>query len=75
MLSWAVQRGTSVVPKTVHEERMVENRQLFRLSDEHMTRINRIAEVKGAVRYLDPRNHIGFDIFSEDVDEPVADGS
>jgi len=64
-----------VVPKTVHEERMVENRQLFRLSDEHMTRINHMAEVKGTVRYLDPRNHIGFDIFSEDVDEPVADGS
>lgn len=64
-----------MVPKTVHEERMVENRQLFRLSDEHMARINRMAEVKGAVRYLDPRNHIGFDVFSEDVDEPVADRS
>ena len=51
---------------------MVENMQLFKLSEEHMTRINHIAEVKGVVRYLDPRNHIGFDIFSEDVDEPVA---
>ncbi|OCK74784.1 Aldo/keto reductase [Lepidopterella palustris CBS 459.81] len=61
LLSWAVQRGTSVVPKTVHVDRMVENRDLFRLSDEHMTRIERIAEVKGAVRYLNPRNHIGFD--------------
>ena len=75
LLSWAVQRCTSVVPKTVHEERLVENRQLLRLSDEHMMRINRIVEVKGAVRYLDPRNHIGFDIFSEDVDEPVANSS
>lgn len=62
------------MPKTVHEERMVENRELFRLSDEHLTRINRITKVKGTVRYLDPKNHIGFDIFNEDGDEPVADG-
>ncbi|KAL9633200.1 MAG: hypothetical protein Q9164_004841 [Protoblastenia rupestris] len=75
MLSWAVQRGTSVVPKTVHEERMVENRELFRLSDEHVLRIDRIAMWKGAVRYLDPRNYIGFDIFDEQGDEPVVDGA
>jgi alcohol dehydrogenase (NADP+) len=62
-----------VVPKTAQEYRMVENRELFRLSDKHIERINRIAEEEGAVRYLDPRNHIGFDIFTEDVDEPVSD--
>jgi diketogulonate reductase-like aldo/keto reductase len=72
LLSWALQRGTSVVPKTVQEERMVENKELFRLKDEDMMRINRIAEVKGTVRYLDPKNHIGFDVFSEERDEPVA---
>ncbi|KAF8862531.1 hypothetical protein BDZ45DRAFT_616832 [Acephala macrosclerotiorum] len=70
LLSWAVQRGTSVVPKTVHEHRMVENMDLFRIDDIHMNEINSLAEKKGAVRYLDPRNHIGFDIFREDVDEP-----
>ena len=70
MLSWAVQRGTSVVPKTVHEDRMIENKALFRLGDMHMTLINEIAQKKGTVRYLDPRNHIGFDIFCEDIDEP-----
>ncbi|KAK2853300.1 hypothetical protein FQN49_005210 [Arthroderma sp. PD_2] len=59
MLSWAIQRGTSVVPKTVHDNRMRENRQLFRLSDEHMKRINTLSERKGDVRFLDPRNHIG----------------
>ncbi|OCL05738.1 aldo-keto reductase [Glonium stellatum] len=73
LLSWALQRGTSVVPKTVHEERMVENRELSRLSDEHIAKIDRIARLRGAVRYLDPRNHIGFDIFNEDVDEPALD--
>jgi hypothetical protein len=61
-----------VVPKTVHAGRMIENRALFRLNDMHMTLINGLAKKKGAVRYLDPRNHIGFDIFCEDMDEPVV---
>jgi len=77
LLSWAVQRGTSVIPKTAREERLVENMELFRLSDEDMARISHITEVKGTVRYLDPRNHIGFNIFNESGDEPVesADSS
>lgn len=75
LLSWAVQRGTSVVPKTVHEHRMVENKDLSRLSDGELARIDGLAKRKGEVRYLDPRNHIGFDIFREDVDEPVNNAS
>ncbi|PGH18078.1 hypothetical protein AJ79_00705 [Helicocarpus griseus UAMH5409] len=71
LLSWAVQRGTSVIPKTVQEYRMMENRGIFRLSDEDMKVIDALAEVKGAVRFLDPRGHIGFDIFDEAVDEPA----
>ncbi|KAK2809521.1 hypothetical protein FQN50_003789 [Emmonsiellopsis sp. PD_5] len=73
LLSWAIQRGTSVIPKTVRENRMIENRDVFRLSDEHMMRINGISGVKGGVRFLDPKGHIGFDIFDEVGDEPVTD--
>lgn len=51
---------------------MVENRALSRLTDEDMTKIYEIFESTGAVRYLDPKGHIGFDIFTESVDEPVA---
>ena len=64
-----------MVPKTVREERMVKNKDLFRLSDEHIAKINSIAKVKGTIRYLDPRNHIGFDIFTENGDEPILDSS
>ncbi len=73
LLSWAVQRGTSVIPKTVHQDRMIENRDLCQLSEIHMAEINSLVEKKGAVRYLDPRNHIGFDIFREDADEPIEE--
>ncbi|KFX96456.1 hypothetical protein V490_03340 [Pseudogymnoascus sp. VKM F-3557] len=71
LLSWALQRGVSVVPKTVQAERMVENRALSRLSDNDVAKINKIVESTGAVRYLDPKEHIGFDIFTESLDEPV----
>jgi alcohol dehydrogenase (NADP+) len=65
-------RGTSVVPKTVHESRMIENRNLFQLSEDEVATIDSIAARKGSVRYLDPKDHIGFDAFSEKADEPVG---
>ena len=60
-----------MVPKTVHEHRMTENLGLFEINESHMSELDGLAEKKGSVRYLDPRNHIGFDIFREDVDEPA----
>ncbi|KFY64856.1 hypothetical protein V496_02973, partial [Pseudogymnoascus sp. VKM F-4515 (FW-2607)] len=72
LLSWSLQRGVSVVPKTVQEDRMVENRALFRLADEDMSKTNKLAESTGVVRYLNPKGHIGFDIFTESIDEPVV---
>ncbi|PWY90021.1 Aldo/keto reductase [Aspergillus heteromorphus CBS 117.55] len=71
ILSWIVQQNISVIPKTVHGSRMLENRDLQKLSDEDMIEISNLSKVKGEVRYLDPRNHIGFDIFDEGHDEPV----
>ncbi len=53
---------------------MVENRELFVLSNDDMEVINGIAEKKGAVRFLDPRVHVGFDIFDEVHDEPIVGG-
>ena len=73
LLSWAVQRGTSVVPKTVQNARLDENKELFSLDGRDMEIIDWIADEKGHVRFLDPRNHIGFDIFDETCDQPIAE--
>lgn len=72
ILSWAVQRGTSVIPKTVHDERLDENLQLCVLAEEHLEMIDSLGSSVGCVRYLDPRAHIGFDVFSEEQDEPIS---
>jgi alcohol dehydrogenase (NADP+) len=60
-----------VIPKTVHESRLLENLDLKRFPDEDMTQIIHLSKLKGEVRYLDPRNHIGFDIFDESNDQPA----
>ncbi len=52
---------------------MIQNKSLFKLSKIHMAEIHSLAEKKGTVRYLDPRDYVGFDVFREDVDEPAKD--
>lgn len=71
ILSWAVQRGTAVIPKTVHEDRLAENMNLFKLRNEHFNRIDCLSKTTGTVRYLDPTGHIGFDVFDEHHDQPI----
>lgn len=73
ILSWLVQLKVSAIPKTVHESRLLENLDLKKLTDEEMTQIMDLSKLKGEVRYLDPSNHIGFDIFDEDNDQPIKD--
>jgi diketogulonate reductase-like aldo/keto reductase len=72
LLSWAVQRGTSAVPKTSHEARLVANRMLIRLSEYQMSVVDNLASMRGEVRFLDPKGYIGFDIFDEVRDQPVS---
>ena len=73
ILSWAVQRGTAVIPKTAQDQRLKENITLARLNDEHFVVVDKLTEGRGTTRYLDPTAHIGFDIFNEERDEPLED--
>ena len=43
-LSWAVQRGTSVAPKSTNEKRMKQNITLLKLSDDEMKQIDSISK-------------------------------
>jgi alcohol dehydrogenase (NADP+) len=71
ILSWNVLRGVSVIPKTARESRLEENLGLFRLNNEHFDRISSLSRETGPIRYLDPQDYIGFDIFDELEDQPV----
>ncbi|KAH9838083.1 Aldo/keto reductase [Rhodofomes roseus] len=50
LLSWGVQRGTAVIPKTVHAERLKENIQLVQLSAAEMETLDRFHQKPGMHR-------------------------
>lgn len=75
ILSWAVQRGVAVIPKTCDEDHLAANIGLSRLSSEHCEKVDHLSQETGNVRYLDPAGHIGFDIFNEEADEPVSNSA
>jgi hypothetical protein len=54
---------------------MKENLQLMRLSDDGFEAVDSISTSRGAIRFLDPSRHLGFDIFDERNDQPVANGA
>ncbi|KAL7896628.1 aldo-keto reductase [Trichoderma sp. SZMC 28014] len=74
-LSWAVQRGIPVIPKSVQDAHLQQNIQLTRLSDEDFRAVDQLSSEHGSVRYLDPSQHLGFDIFDEENDQPVANSA
>lgn len=73
-LSWAVQRGIPVIPKTVQESHMRSNLEVKQLPEDVFNMINRLAAERqsGPARFLDPSKHLGFDIFDEEHDQPEA---
>ncbi|KAL6798845.1 aldo-keto reductase [Trichoderma sp. SZMC 28013] len=74
-LSWVVQKGIPAVPKSVQDSHMEQNLHLKKLSDDDFHAVDRLSSQRGPVRFLDPSRHLGFDIFDEDNDQPVADSA
>jgi hypothetical protein len=55
---------------------MKQNLQLTALPDDCFNVIDHLSADRGApTRFLDPSRHLGFDIFDEENDEPVADSA
>ncbi|KAK7460530.1 hypothetical protein VKT23_009251 [Stygiomarasmius scandens] len=50
LLSWAIQRGTSVIPKSVGEERMKENLRLIHLDEESISTLGNLHKKEGMHR-------------------------
>lgn len=63
MLSWGVQRGWSVLPKSVNAGRIKANLQIFELTQSEMERIDGLAKIKGR-RFNVP--NWGVEIFHDD---------
>lgn len=70
-----MQKGIPVIPKSVQDSHLQQNIRLTRLSDEDFRAVEQLSSKRGPVRYLDPSRHLGFDIFDEDNDQPVANSA
>lgn len=71
LLSWALQRGTSIVPKSNKPERISLNTQVIQLEDQDFKIVEDLRDEASSMRMNDPKKHIGFDIYNEEVEEPV----
>ncbi|KNE65655.1 hypothetical protein AMAG_09637 [Allomyces macrogynus ATCC 38327] len=63
LISWAVQRGTTVIPKSVTPERIVSNFQDFVLDEEDMVKLNELGKVN--LRTCEPLEFWKIDVFNE----------
>ena len=54
---------------------MKQNLQLKQLPSDAFSMVNSLTAQRGSLRFLDPSRHLGFDIFDEENDEPVANSA
>jgi hypothetical protein len=54
---------------------MKQNLDLTRISDQDFRTVDQLASERGPVRFLDPSRHLGFDIFDEENDQPLANSA
>ncbi|EGV64377.1 Glycerol 2-dehydrogenase (NADP(+)) [Yamadazyma tenuis] len=57
LISWAVQRGTVVLPKSVTASRVISNLKTLVLPDEEFEQLSKLSEKDGVVRTCDPGWH------------------
>jgi alcohol dehydrogenase (NADP+) len=65
-----------VVPKAAQEIHLRDNLSVKKLPDDDFQAINTLASRNGGPkRFLDPKEYLGFDVFDEEQDQPVADAA
>lgn len=69
IISWHVQRGTVVLPKSIDPGRISENYQLFTLPHDLFKELEDAATAHRPHRLSDPSAHWGLDIFEDDKDD------
>ncbi|RPA81632.1 Aldo/keto reductase [Ascobolus immersus RN42] len=69
ILSWGLQRGTGIVPKSNDPERIELNAELVELAREDFERVEGLKGEGEEVRFYNHERLIGFDIFDEKVED------
>ncbi|KAG0045859.1 hypothetical protein BGZ83_008923 [Gryganskiella cystojenkinii] len=65
LIAWGAQRGTSVIPKSVTESRIISNFKDIVLDEEDLKVLRGLTEGKASHRYCDPKTFWGVQIFDD----------
>ncbi|CAE6375760.1 unnamed protein product, partial [Rhizoctonia solani] len=66
IISWHVQRGTVVLPKSVTPSRVEENLHIFKLPEEQFEKLEKAAASHPPHRVVDPSKSWGVDVFEDE---------
>ncbi|CAE6511350.1 unnamed protein product [Rhizoctonia solani] len=66
IISWHVQRGTVVLPKSVTPSRVEENLNIFKLPEEQFNKLEKAATSHPPHRVVDPKKSWGIDVFEDE---------
>ncbi|KAF9148710.1 hypothetical protein BG015_009550 [Linnemannia schmuckeri] len=64
LIAWGQQRGTSVIPKSVTESRIISNFKDIELDQEDLAALKALTEGKAPHRYCDPKEFWGIEVFN-----------
>ncbi|KAF9908240.1 hypothetical protein EC991_010080 [Linnemannia zychae] len=64
LIAWGQQRGTSVIPKSVTESRIISNFKDIELDQEDLAALKGLIDGKAPHRYCDPKDFWGIEIFN-----------
>ncbi|CEG64102.1 Putative Alcohol dehydrogenase [Rhizopus microsporus] len=65
LISWGIQRGYSVIPKSVNPDRIASNFKDLELKQEDFDELNTLVHQQKVNRMIDPYNFWGVDVFEE----------
>ena len=66
LISWALQRGTSVIPKSSNPDRIKANFDVFTLNNEDFETLNNLSSVAGEKRFIQSKHWAdGIDVFAK----------
>ncbi|KAG1171042.1 hypothetical protein G6F36_011811 [Rhizopus arrhizus] len=65
LISWGIQRGCSVIPKSVTPSRIISNFKDVELNEEDFKALNTLVDAQSPNRLVDPYNFWGVDVFDQ----------
>ncbi|EIE86351.1 hypothetical protein G6F46_004183 [Rhizopus delemar] len=65
LISWGIQRGCSVIPKSVTPSRIISNFKDVELNEDDFKALNKLVDAQSSNRLVDPSDEWGVNIFEE----------